>query len=391
VVEVLKRSKTSAGVLQTALCYIEAIRAKVPVLSAQEQMGLARQGEPDLSHVIVKECDLAGDEASYDMYAEQLDIHSTNDDMLTETVKVIDDLDLPATPTSPTLGDHGHTPSACWSTELNTPRRIETPQLTPLPPLPSPLLCPRRTFLAAIILASKFMQDKSFSNKAWARLAGLPAREIGRCERALGAALEWRLWVGKLPVSAAVQPAPSASSHLANITDVQPQECTRASSRAGLGRCRTVPASGFGSADMTVTMAPPLGYGSGSGLSSSSSSSWMDSFVPEVTYQRSDCFVDVSSQPSPASMSTPGLTHSPASSMSSGGPTPHWVDFVAPSPSPAIVPFMQTCEAQWAMPVTPVGNAGALGPGSSPGLSYMPAAMHPRVEALLGRSVFAEH
>jgi len=63
--------------------------------------------------------------------------------------------------------------------------------------MPSPLLCPRRTFLAALLLASKFLQDRSYSNKAWAKLTGLPAREVGRCERALFAILEWRLWVGK--------------------------------------------------------------------------------------------------------------------------------------------------------------------------------------------------
>jgi hypothetical protein len=74
--------------------------------------------------------------------------------------------------------------------------------------LPSPLLCPRRTFLASLILASKFTQDKCYSNRAWAKLSGLPAREIGRCERALGEALEWRLWVGKTPA----QPSSTSGS-----------------------------------------------------------------------------------------------------------------------------------------------------------------------------------
>ena len=68
--------------------------------------------------------------------------------------------------------------------------------LPPLPRLPSPLLCPRRTFLACLILASKFMQDRSYSNRAWVKLAGLPPRELGRCERVLGKALEWRPWAG---------------------------------------------------------------------------------------------------------------------------------------------------------------------------------------------------
>jgi hypothetical protein len=83
--------------------------------------------------------------------------------------------------------------------------------------LPSPLLCPRRTFLASLILASKFTQDKCYSNRAWAKLSGLPAREIGRCERALGEALEWRLWVGKTPA----QPS-SNSGSTANPSNSRP-------------------------------------------------------------------------------------------------------------------------------------------------------------------------
>ncbi|KAI0320306.1 hypothetical protein OF83DRAFT_1037584, partial [Amylostereum chailletii] len=50
---------------------------------------------------------------------------------------------------------------------------------------------PRRTFLASLILA-KFTQDTGHTNRAWERLAALPAREIGRCKRALSEALEWR-------------------------------------------------------------------------------------------------------------------------------------------------------------------------------------------------------
>ena len=70
----------------------------------------------------------------------------------------------------------------------------------PLPPLVlflSPLLCPRRKLLAALILASKFLQDRCYSNRAWDKLFGLPPREVGRCERALGEAMEWRLWVAR--------------------------------------------------------------------------------------------------------------------------------------------------------------------------------------------------
>ncbi|KAF9653202.1 hypothetical protein BDM02DRAFT_3071137, partial [Thelephora ganbajun] len=107
--ELIRRSRTSGTVLQTALCYIEAVRRKLP------------------------------------------EIASTSDSEL----------------------------------------------VPPEPLIPSPLLCPRRTFLASLILASKFLQDRCYSNRAWAKLSGLSPREVGRCEKALGDALEWRLWVGK--------------------------------------------------------------------------------------------------------------------------------------------------------------------------------------------------
>ncbi|KAG8685461.1 hypothetical protein FRC08_013095 [Ceratobasidium sp. 394] len=60
----------------------------------------------------------------------------------------------------------------------------------------SPLLDPRRIYLAAIILGSKFLLDRTYTNKTWAAVSGLDALEVGRCERALGEVLQWRLWVG---------------------------------------------------------------------------------------------------------------------------------------------------------------------------------------------------
>ena len=69
--------------------------------------------------------------------------------------------------------------------------------LPPLVPLPLPILCPHHTFLASLILTSMFTQDQCYSNKAWAKLSGLPPREISRCKHTLGDALDWRLWVGK--------------------------------------------------------------------------------------------------------------------------------------------------------------------------------------------------
>ncbi|KLO04983.1 hypothetical protein SCHPADRAFT_813546, partial [Schizopora paradoxa] len=55
--------------------------------------------------------------------------------------------------------------------------------------------CPRRMFVAALVLATKCLQDQCHSNRSWAKLCGFQPREVGRCERALGEALNWRLWV----------------------------------------------------------------------------------------------------------------------------------------------------------------------------------------------------
>ena len=51
--EVLRHSRTSGTVLQTALCYLEAIRSKVPKLLSLERQGLGVKGEPTPASQIV--------------------------------------------------------------------------------------------------------------------------------------------------------------------------------------------------------------------------------------------------------------------------------------------------------------------------------------------------
>ncbi|KAI0775725.1 hypothetical protein BD413DRAFT_602911 [Trametes elegans] len=195
--EVLRRSRTSTGVLQTALCYLEAVRSKVPDLLRKEKARPTSEvcPEPDAEPRIVQGRFEQND--SPDMRADGTfpDVAECNVGSTLDTIRVDDAYSVCQTDTqmSPPTG-----PVASHGKEQNA-----LPPLPPLPPLPSPLCCPRRTFLACLILASKFMQDRSYSNRAWAKLAGLPPREIGRCERAVGEALEWRLWVGKLPTTSA--------------------------------------------------------------------------------------------------------------------------------------------------------------------------------------------
>ena len=114
--------------------------------------------------------------------------------------------------------------------------------LLPLPSLPSPLLCPRRTFLAYLILASKFMQDRSYSNRAWAKLVGLSPREISRCERALGDALDWRLWVGKSIMPCARKPVARSRSENDIVFPGSSEGSMSAAGNAGLRRAATLPA-----------------------------------------------------------------------------------------------------------------------------------------------------
>jgi hypothetical protein len=224
--EVLRRSRTSGNVLQTALCYLEAIRSKVPELVKQEEEGGGLPGESEGGQIIKAE-DLSDAEAEALGMSVSLDsiINTDNcasakqtDDTTLATVLCTDisndAMDVFSTSFSdPPVLTRQYSEDERQSLELLAKKHNKGgyPPLPPLPPLPSPLLCPRRAFLAALILASKFTQDRCYSNKAWAKLSGLPPREIGRCERALGAALDWRLWVGKTPTSSSTMSCPQNS------------------------------------------------------------------------------------------------------------------------------------------------------------------------------------
>ncbi|KAJ8089811.1 hypothetical protein PM082_018387 [Marasmius tenuissimus] len=212
VYEVLRRSQTSGTVLQVALCYLEAIRPKVSELLRQEKSGEGYKAGPELDSRITPA-----------MEAAKLDSQTTDDSRCGSEVPtlVVHDADKVsdcnadcADASTSTFVDwpENMVPLSLIGNDALKKPNSTSPPLAPLPPLPSPLLCPRRVFLASLILASKFIQDKCYSNRAWAKLSGLLPREIGRCERALGDALEWRLWVGKKPPC----PSPSSSTPLSS-------------------------------------------------------------------------------------------------------------------------------------------------------------------------------
>ncbi len=86
--------------------------------------------------------------------------------------------------------------------------------------------CGRRMFLTALILASKYLQDRNYSARAWSKISGLRTSEINTNEMAFLAAIEWKLHVPeplfnrwtdivlKFSVSSSVSPtSPSGSTN----------------------------------------------------------------------------------------------------------------------------------------------------------------------------------
>ncbi|KAF1943154.1 hypothetical protein EJ02DRAFT_443584 [Clathrospora elynae] len=57
------------------------------------------------------------------------------------------------------------------------------------------LQCGRRMFLAALILASKYLQDRNYSASAWSKISGLKVCEINTNEMAFLEAVNWKLHI----------------------------------------------------------------------------------------------------------------------------------------------------------------------------------------------------
>lgn len=58
-----------------------------------------------------------------------------------------------------------------------------------------PLLCGRRMFLASLMLAFKFLQDRNYSSRAWSSISGLTITDINQNEFRLLEALQYRTFV----------------------------------------------------------------------------------------------------------------------------------------------------------------------------------------------------
>ncbi|KAI8854522.1 cyclin-domain-containing protein, partial [Chytridium lagenaria] len=62
---------------------------------------------------------------------------------------------------------------------------------------PHATLCGRRMLLSALIVAAKYLQDRNYSNKAWAKIAGLPLEEINLNEMEFLRIMDYDLYVSQ--------------------------------------------------------------------------------------------------------------------------------------------------------------------------------------------------
>ncbi|KAH9811362.1 hypothetical protein DFH28DRAFT_851075, partial [Melampsora americana] len=62
-------------------------------------------------------------------------------------------------------------------------------------PMKDPVLSGRKMFLASLMCASKYLQDCNFSNRAWAKISGLPINEVNSNERVFLTLVDYRLHI----------------------------------------------------------------------------------------------------------------------------------------------------------------------------------------------------
>lgn len=77
------------------------------------------------------------------------------------------------------------------------PKRDFTMEQSPDKPISRAMQCGRRMFLAALILASKYLQDRNYSARAWSKISGLTTLEINQIELLFLDAVGWRLHISQ--------------------------------------------------------------------------------------------------------------------------------------------------------------------------------------------------
>ncbi|CAG8528080.1 7332_t:CDS:2 [Scutellospora calospora] len=60
-----------------------------------------------------------------------------------------------------------------------------------------PATCGRRIFLASLIVASKYLQDRNYSNRAWSKISGLPVNEVNANEICFLKLINYNLFISE--------------------------------------------------------------------------------------------------------------------------------------------------------------------------------------------------
>lgn len=152
--EVLRRSRSTCSTLQTALYYIHKSRDMI-----RERVRSAEEAKQELIRIRA---------------SGQVDASTWNG----------------ATLPSPPYGKHDLLKNG--ATDIS-PTNLHIAAL--LAQVRDPVLCGRRMFLAALICASKFLQDRTYSNRAWAKISSLPVAEVNANEKSFLQILDYNLFV----------------------------------------------------------------------------------------------------------------------------------------------------------------------------------------------------
>ncbi|KAF9191817.1 hypothetical protein BGZ51_006701 [Haplosporangium sp. Z 767] len=219
--ETLKRSRSSYSTLQTALFYLHKIRNKVPsaylkrrqdqlyqnyhILSTtQPAAGLMtppasprhHQNAPDLSNLQGPDyfslratpdskCVLPSPLSSTCSLPSSSPASSTGYSPCSSTSPS-------STTSSPTSSSSSPSCSVSTTCATSSPTSTQASSSTQSNRI---IYCGRRTFLAALMVASKYLQDRNYSNKAWAKISGLSIKEINANELIFLKLIDYSLFV----------------------------------------------------------------------------------------------------------------------------------------------------------------------------------------------------
>ncbi|KAF9913581.1 hypothetical protein BX616_009855 [Lobosporangium transversale] len=208
--ETLKRSRSSYSTLQTALFYLYKIRNKVPCAYLKR-----RQDQLYQSHMIVSASQpvaglmtppasphhLQNSEFSSMQGSDYFSLRTSSESkpILPSPLSSSPVSEYsPRSSTSPSSTTSS--PSSSSSSPCSVSSNSSSSSVTSATSLSSNhsnriIYCGRRTFLASLMVASKYLQDRNYSNKAWAKISGLSVKEINANELIFLKLIDYSLFV----------------------------------------------------------------------------------------------------------------------------------------------------------------------------------------------------